>query len=200
MPGRRLDAGEYDPLVATPEHTVSRQESSRMKNVVLTGFMGTGKTDVGRLLATRLGFAFLDCDGEIERQYGMTVSDIFARFGEDSFREREAAVIARLSEREHVVIATGGGAVLRSDNRAHLRKKGVIVCLTASAETILRRTETTYHRPLLNVPNPLDRIRELIETRRPYYEDADIIIDTEGKSPAEVAEEILDGLKGLDGR
>lgn len=171
-----------------------------MKNVVLTGFMATGKTDVGRLLATRLGFAFLDCDGEIEREQGMTVSDIFVRFGEDGFRDREAAVIARLSEREHVVIATGGGAVLRSENRARLRKNGVIVCLTASPETILRRTEGTHHRPLLTVPNPLDRIRELIKLRRPFYEDADILIDTEGKSPAEVAEEILDGLKEITGR
>ncbi|MEW5747026.1 MAG: shikimate kinase [Nitrospirota bacterium] len=166
-----------------------------MKNIVLTGFMGTGKTVVGTLLAERLRRPLIDVDSEIEREQRMTVAEIFAREGEAAFRDMEAAVIRRLSERAGVIIATGGGAVVRQENRENLRKNGVVVCLTASPEATLERTRAAGTRPLLQVDDPLQRIRELLEARGPYYAKADMVIDTEGKTPADVAEEIVQRIR-----
>ncbi len=162
-----------------------------MRNIVLTGFMGTGKTEVGRILARRLGYTFLDADSIIEQEQNMSITEIFQRFGEAHFRDIESDVIKRLSEKDRVVISTGGGAVLREENMENLRRKGVIICLTASPETILKRTSNDSSRPLLQVEDPLKRIRELLEFRMPYYEKADIMVDTEGKKPVEVVEEIM---------
>lgn len=166
-----------------------------MKNIVLTGFMGTGKTEVGKILAQRFGYTFLDADSIIEQEQKMSITEIFRLYGEPHFRDIESAVLRRLAEREGVVISTGGGAVLRQENMDNLRKKGVIVCLTASPETILKRTSNDSTRPLLQVEDPLKKIKELLEFRRPYYERSDIMIDTEGKSPLEVAEEIMERIK-----
>jgi shikimate kinase len=162
-----------------------------MKNIVLTGFMGTGKTEVGRILSMKLGYALVDADTEVEKEQGMTITDIFKQYGEPKFRDIESNVIKRLSEIKNAVISTGGGAVLRQENMDNLRKNGVVVCLTASPETILKRTSSNNDRPLLQVDNPLQKIKELLEFRRPYYEKADIMIDTEGKSLFEVVEEII---------
>lgn len=170
-----------------------------MKNVVLTGFMGTGKTEVGKILSQRLGFLFVDVDTEIEKEEGMKITEIFKKYGEPRFREIEADVIKRISDKEGLVISTGGGAVLRKENMDNLRRKGIIVCLTASAETILKRTSNSDDRPLLQVEDPLKRIKELLEFRKPYYEKADIMIDTEGRSPIEVAEEIIQKMKDKAG-
>lgn len=167
-----------------------------MRNIVLTGFMGTGKTEVGKILAQRVGYTFLDADSIIEQEQKMAIIEIFQRFGEPYFRDIETDVIRRLSERDKVVISTGGGAVLRQENMDNLRKKGIIVCLTASPETILKRTSNERSRPLLQVEDPLKKIKELLEFRKPYYERSDIMIDTEGKSPLEVAEEIIERIKG----
>ncbi|MEW6739572.1 MAG: shikimate kinase [Nitrospirota bacterium] len=168
-----------------------------MKNIVLTGFMGTGKTEVGRILSRKLGYVLVDADTEIEKEQGITITEIFKQYGEPKFREIESNVIKRLSEIKNAVISTGGGAVLRQENMDNLRKNGVIICLTASPETILKRTGNNNDRPLLQVDNPLQRIKELLEFRKPYYEKADIMIDTEGKSPIEVAEEIIEKVKGI---
>lgn len=157
--------------------------------------MGTGKTEVGRVLAQMLGLSLVDSDHEIEKEQGMTIRDIFRVYGEEGFRDRESEVIKNLSEAENVVIATGGGVVLRQENMENLRKKGVIVCLTASAQGILERTKNNSERPLLQVGDPLQRIRELLDVRGPLYERADILIDTEGKSPLEAAEEIIDRIR-----
>ncbi len=170
-----------------------------MKNIVLTGFMGTGKTEVGRILSRRLGYTLLDADTVIEKEQGMTITEIFKQYGEPRFRDIEADVIKRLSEMKNAVISTGGGAVLRQENMDNLRKNGLIICLTASPETILKRTSNNDDRPLLQVDNPLQKIKELLEFRKPYYEKADIMIDTEGKSPIEVAEEIIEKVKSLKG-
>lgn len=167
-----------------------------MKNIVLTGFMGTGKTEVGRILSHRLGYPLVDADTEIEKEQGITITEIFKKYGEPKFREIESEMIKKLSEMKNVVISTGGGAVLRQENLDNLRKNGVIICLTASPETILKRTSNNNDRPLLQVENPLQKIKELLEFRRPYYEKADITINTEGKSPNEVAEEIIERIKG----
>jgi len=167
-----------------------------MKNIVLTGFMGTGKTEVGRILAQKLNYTLVDADTEIEKEQKITITEIFKQYGEPKFREIESGVIKQISELEKAVISTGGGAVLKQENMDNLRKKGVIFCLTASPETILQRTSINSDRPLLQVENPLQKIKELLEFRRPYYEKADIMIDTEDKSPMEVADEIIEKVKG----
>lgn len=164
----------------------------RGKNIVLSGFMGAGKTEVGRAVARLAGLAFIDLDAEIEKRSGMSIPDIFETLGEPEFRRRETGAIREVSARQQVVIATGGGAVINPENVAQLRKSGVVICLTASVETILRRLGSGENRPLLNTGNPEQRIRELLAERQPFYEQADIIITTDGKTPQTVAEEVVD--------
>jgi shikimate kinase len=170
-----------------------------MKNIVLTGFMGTGKTEVGRELAQLRGLKLIDVDTEIESAEGMTINDIFRQFGEERFRGIETAMIEHVSREENVIISTGGGAVLRQHNMDILKKTGIVICLMATPETILQRTCTTAERPLLQVENPLQKINELLQFRKPYYERADIIIDTEGKSPLQIAEEIIEKIRNAKG-
>jgi shikimate kinase len=163
-----------------------------MKNIVLTGFMGAGKTAVGRELSHLLGWKIIDVDDEIVKARKMTIKEIFGKFGEPAFRDIETEMIGKVARNRNVIISTGGGAVLRQENMDLLRENGTIVCLWASPETILKRTSRDNERPLLQVEGPLKRIRELLEYRRPFYEKADIMIDTEGKTPFHIAEEILD--------
>lgn len=165
------------------------------KNIVLTGFMGTGKSAVGAELAKRLGRRLLDVDTEIERREGMKIPEIFALKGEPEFRMLETGMVKEVSAMKGLVISTGGGVVLNEVNMEALRCNGVIVCVTASPETILERTGKSMERPLLDVPDPMEKIREMLGQRAPYYENADITVDTGGKSPMEVAGEILDALR-----
>jgi shikimate kinase len=162
------------------------------KNIVLTGFMGTGKSEVGKTLARTLGYAFVDVDTEIEKRSQKTISAIFETSGESVFRRIETDVIGDISRHQRSVIATGGGAVVNPENLAALRDGGTIVCLTASIKTILHRVRGTTDRPLLKTDNPEQRIRELLESRHPFYEQADIIVVTDGKSPKEISEEIIE--------
>ncbi|MEW6002010.1 MAG: shikimate kinase [Nitrospirota bacterium] len=166
-----------------------------MRNIVLTGFMGTGKTAVGRELSRHLKMRLIDVDVEIEKSQGMTINEIFRRFGESRFREIETEVIKKVSKNKNIIISTGGGAVLKEENMDILRKNGVIICLMATPETILKRTGHNSDRPLLQVENPLQRIRELLNFRKPFYEKADIIIDTEDRSPRQIAKEIINGIQ-----
>jgi len=163
-----------------------------MKNIVLTGFMGTGKTEVGRELSNILRWRLIDVDDEIVRARGMAIKDIFSSLGEEAFRDMETEMIREVSKNRNVIISTGGGAVLRQENMDILRGCGIVVCLTATPETILKRTSNNDERPLLKVDDPLKRIRELLEFRRPYYEKADVMVDTESKTPHQIAEEILE--------
>ncbi len=163
-----------------------------MKNIVLTGFMGAGKTAVGRELSHLLGWKVIDVDDEIVKAQHMTINEIFGRFGEPAFREIEADMIRKVARNRNAIISTGGGAVLRQENMDVLRETGVIVCLWASPETILRRTGNDSGRPLLQVEDPFGRIRDLLEYRRPFYEKADIVVDTEEKTPLQIAEEIME--------
>ena len=171
-----------------------------MGNIVLTGFMGSGKTVVARQLARLLGMKVIDVDTEIEKSKKMTINEIFKQFGEPRFREIEMETIKQVSENSNVIISTGGGAVLKQENMDAMRGKGVIVCLTAAPETILERTKSTRDRPLLLVENPLERIEELLEFRRPFYEKADVMIDTERKTPLQIAEEIIEKMKVHHGK
>ena len=162
-----------------------------MKNIVLTGFMGTGKSEVSRELSKVLGWDVIDIDTEIEKSQRMKITAIFKQFGEPRFRDIEAEMIKNLSKNKNVIISTGGGAVLRQENMDALRENGVIICLTATSETILKRINNNNDRPLLQVEDPLRKIQELLSFRMPYYAKADIMINTENKTPPEIAEEII---------
>lgn len=162
-----------------------------MRNLVLCGFMGCGKTTVGRLLAVRTGRRFVDTDALIEEEAGMAVEDIFKRFGEDDFRLRERQVCARIAEKEGLVIATGGGALTFPENAAALRRSGVIILLDVTPETVLDRLKGDRSRPLLQREDKDAAVRELMARRLPqYYAAASLFIDGNG-TPEAVADEIL---------
>lgn len=156
-------------------------------SVVLTGFMGTGKSSVGRLLAARLGLTFIDTDELIARRAGRPVAAIFSDEGEDAFRAREAAVARELAGQKGLVIATGGGMLVDTDNAAALSAGNALFCLQASPEEIVRRLQDEQEaRPLLAGTEPAARVEELLARRQAAYARF-TPIDTEGKSPAEVA-------------
>jgi len=163
-----------------------------MKNIILTGFMGSGKTAVGKELSHLLGWRIIDVDDEIVNEQNMTINEIFGRLGEPAFRDIETAMIRKVARNRNVIISTGGGAVLRQENMDILRDGGIIVCLWASPDTIFKRTKNDNRRPLLQVDDPLRKIRELLEHRRSFYEKADLMIDTEKKTPLQIAKEILE--------
>lgn len=160
------------------------------RNIVLVGFMGTGKTSTGRLLAAMLGREFVDVDSEIEKAGGMTVAEMFAR-GEAFFREWERRMIAQVSRRSNVVISTGGGAVKDPENIANLRRSGVLVCLNASPTVIIRRLANDTTRPLLNRPDRQEAVTGLLAERAPLYRQADVQIDTDVLSARDAAEAIV---------
>lgn len=141
--------------------------------------MGAGKTTVGRLLARALGLEFWDSDKEIERRTGVTVPMIFEYEGEAGFRRREAEVIADLTTKEGIVMATGGGSVLLQENRNNLASRGLVIYLQCSVQKQLERTHKDVNRPLLRTENPRQRLDELLRLRDPLYREvADYIVDT----------------------
>jgi shikimate kinase len=166
-----------------------------MKNIVLTGFMGAGKSVVGRKLAERLEMNVVDTDAVIEEESGMNISEIFRRFGEAHFRELESEAVRKVSTLKDHVIITGGGVALNKDNIENLRKKGVIVHLHAEPEVIYKRVKDEIHRPLLQIEDPLKKIKELLEQRAPFYANSNIEVDTSKLSVDEVVEEILNEIK-----
>ncbi len=140
-------------------------------NIILTGFMGTGKTTLGRLLAKRIGYKFIDTDAQIEKQIGQTIADLFQTQGETAFRKLEAKLVKELAQQEGLVIATGGGLVLDPTNVATLSKTGQIICLTASPEEILARVSKQQDvRPLLQEKDPRAKIIELLQQRETIYQ------------------------------
>jgi shikimate kinase len=166
-----------------------------MKNLILTGFMGTGKTEVGRELTRLLTMRLIDIDTEIEKSVKMSINQIFKQFGEQKFREIETEMIEKVSCEKNVIISTGGGAVLKQENVDALKKTGIVICLMAAPGTILRRTSESSERPLLQVEKPFEKINELLNFRKPFYEKADMMIDTEDKTPLQIAEEIIEKVK-----
>jgi len=160
------------------------------KNIILTGFMGVGKTSVGTRLARDLGYRFVDTDDLIEADQKITITEIFSSFGEAYFRDAETRVIRQVLDGEGQVVATGGGAVIRDENRRAFKEGGMTICLTARPEVVFERIRHETHRPLLQVPDPLGRIRELLNERERYYHQADLIIDTSDKTVDEVIDEI----------
>ena len=160
-------------------------------NLYLVGFMGTGKSTVGRAVAQRLGFALLDSDHEIERQRGKTIPEIFAGEGEPAFRMMEREFIERGHPAERTVIACGGGLVVQPGMLALLKAKGVVVCLHASLETILARTARHQHRPLLVAENPEERIRTLYAAREPVYKQSGTVILTDARPLNDIVAHVL---------
>jgi shikimate kinase len=155
--------------------------------------MGAGKTTIGRLLARALDYEFVDCDRELEARSGVSVSTIFELEGEAGFRKREAALLDELTLRPGVVLATGGGAVLREDNRAHLRERGLVLYLQASADEIARRTANDRTRPLLQTADPRARIVELLREREPLYlETAHLSFASPAANPRRLVKRILE--------
>jgi shikimate kinase len=166
------------------------------RNVFLVGLMGAGKTTAGRLMARRLKREFLDSDHEIERRCGVKVPVIFEIEGEAGFRLREAAVIAELTAREDVVLATGGGAVLDEANRRHLAARGTVVYLHAPPPALYERVRQDRNRPLLATADPQARLQELYAVRDPLYREiADIVVDTGRQSVQNLARQLLARLK-----
>ena len=162
-----------------------------MKNIVLVGFMGTGKSAVGKKLAEKLKRDFLELDDSIEAKEKMPIKDIFEKKGEPYFRMVEKEVIKEASSRKNIVISAGGGAIVDEENFKNLKNSGTIIYLKASLETILKRTKGLKTRPLLNVPDPKKQIEELLKKREPYYNKADFSIDTDNITAEQVAENIL---------
>ena len=161
------------------------------KNIILTGFMGTGKSSVGKEISIIRNMGFIDTDDEIQKQYG-PINDIFERHGEQYFRKCENEVVLNLAQFSGIVIATGGGLVLNPKNVEALQKSGIFFCLTAPPNEIFKRLtakEETKIRPLLNTPDPLTTITEMLKSRRNIY-DTFIQIDTVEKTPEDIAKEI----------
>ena len=157
--------------------------------------MGTGKTTVGRLLALRTGGRFIDLDDVIVADAGRSIPDIFRAEGEPGFRQREAAALARVLGEVGVVIATGGGAACREPNLSLMLQKAEVVALAASPEETVRRTGARSGRPMLDgAADPLAAARELLAKREPFYRRAHLHIDTEGKRPEQIADEIVSAL------
>jgi shikimate kinase len=157
-------------------------------SIFLVGLMGAGKTSVGRLLAKRFGKTFYDCDQEIERRTGVKIPVIFEIEGEAGFRAREAAVLKELASLHDIVLATGGGAVLREENRQVLMKNGTVVYLRASLDDLWQRTRHDRNRPLLRTPDPRAKLEELFAQRDPLYREvAAVIMDTGNQSLGNLA-------------
>ncbi|MFW6287405.1 MAG: shikimate kinase [bacterium] len=160
--------------------------------ISLVGFMGTGKSTVGKYLANRLGYQFIDTDSEIEKVTGKEISQIFAEKGEAFFREVESSVLERLIKyNNNIVLATGGGIVLSAKNRQIIEENTRAFLLKASCEVIYERVKEEKHRPLLAVDNPLLRIKEILNERNALYNFFDNKIDTDGKSVEEIVECII---------
>jgi shikimate kinase len=172
-------------------------------NLVLIGYRGTGKSAVARLLGQRLGRPAYDADDEIERRAGKSIAQIFDNEGENAFRDWETKVVRELAARPACVLSVGGGAVVRPENREALSQNSYFVWLTASAETIWRRLQhddaTAARRPNLTVAGGITEIIATLEAREPLYRQcAHLVVDTEGKTPAEVADAILAQWKSID--
>jgi shikimate kinase len=164
---------------------------SNPNNIILVGFMATGKTTVGKMLAEKLHWSYVDTDILIEQRTGLSIPAIFEQQGEPYFRDIESEVIQNVIKNNHQVISTGGGIVLREQNIIMMKSNGLVVSLTATPEVIFARTKSDDYRPLLRVENPQQRIRELLEYRAPFYAKADFTIDTSNLTPQAVVDSVL---------
>jgi len=165
------------------------------RNIIITGFMGTGKSVVAKELARKLKMEFIDMDRIVEEHHGMSISDIFARYGERYFRAQENKLVKELFQKENMVIATGGGTLLFSDNARILSQRGQIICLYADSQTIYNRVKRKNNRPLLKGENVLSEINRLLEKRKKIYDNIKWKIDTTNLTTREVVDKIINHLK-----
>jgi shikimate kinase len=171
---------------------------SRFENIYLVGLMGAGKTTIGRQLAKALKLPFYDSDKAIEESTGVDIPTIFEFEGEEGFRDREQKMLQQLTKMDGIVLATGGGAILREENRKLLKENGFIVYLQCSVDRILERTRRDAQRPLLNTDNPRERIETLFTQREPLYLScADYKIDTGVLQSKVVVSQILEEYKSV---
>lgn len=169
--------------------------------VFLVGMMGAGKTTIGRALARKLDWQFVDLDHELEARCGVRVSTIFDIEGEQGFRKRERELLDECTRRTGIVLATGGGAVLDPRNRQHLRERGVVVYLRASVDELFRRVERDRNRPLLQTDDPRQRLQDLLEQREPLYDEvAHLVFDTGDMPIAQTTRILLRQLQQFTGR
>ena len=166
-----------------------------MKNIYLLGFMGTGKSSVGEALARRLELDFIDLDSLIEDKEGKEIVDIFKEKGEEYFRQKETETLQEVSKKQNLVVACGGGIVLKEENLKIMEASGIPICLKAEPQTIYERTKNDTFRPLLNVENPYARIKELLLQRQPFYDKIKIQIDDTNLSIEETALKIEEIVK-----
>lgn len=183
-----------------PAAVASIRADWRRRPIVLVGQMGSGKTTVGKRLAARLHWPFVDADAEIEAAAQMPISEIFARFGEPHFRDGERRVIARLMEAGHKVIATGGGAFVDPETRSLILREGTAVWLDAAIDTLVSRVARRNHRPLLVGKDPRQVLTELLEARRPCYAEAPIRITSADTPHEQTVTAILDALAAREPR
>jgi shikimate kinase len=162
-----------------------------LANLALIGFMGTGKSSVGRFVADQLRFEFLDTDHLIEMRAGKSINEIFAQNGEAAFRELERNLVKELVSRKQTVISTGGGLPMDPANLDSLKQHALVVCLWSSPEKIFERVREQSHRPLLQTPDPLAKVRSLLAAREPFYKQADVLLNSEFRSIREVASQVI---------
>lgn len=169
------------------------------QSIFLVGPMGVGKTTIGRQLAHMLGYDFLDSDRELEQRTGASIPWIFDMEGEEGFRRREQAVIEELTARPSIVLATGGGAVIKMENRVCLKQRGIVVYLKAELDELLARTRNDKNRPLLQTEDPRGRLLALIQQREPWYlEVADIVFDTQNQNIKTAAKTLQKQLQAFE--
>ena len=165
-----------------------------LNGLVITGFMGTGKSVVGKELSIELKMEFVDLDEVIEKEMDLRILDIFETMGEDSFREVESIHLKEVLSSPGRVVSTGGGAIISRENRILMGAYGPVICLLASPSEILKRLEDTVDRPLLKGEERKSRISELMDMRAPFYNTSDLVVDTDGKSVVLVVREIIEAL------
>jgi shikimate kinase len=167
-----------------------------MENIFLIGFMGTGKSTIAKALQKRLDMNLVEMDARIVEEQGMSINDIFARFGEEHFRDIESQLILTIGDEGNTIVSCGGGVVVRPQNTEYMKKSGRVVYLKSSPETIFERVRYSTDRPILNGHMNVEYIAGLMEKRRPLYEGAaDITIETDGKRVEAIAEEIMKGMQ-----
>jgi shikimate kinase len=186
MKQKKLDAHEPD----------LKRPAAGTRNVILCGFMATGKSSVGKLLAEVLGYDFLDMDAVIEAEQGISIPQIFSSWGEPAFRELESRMVDQIAHRSRHVIATGGGTVVNPVNLEKLKRCGVLINLTADVQTILARAGSGDDRPMLRAADREERIRALMEQRAPAYAQADFSVDTSALTIDQVVQAIVNRVKG----